>query len=157
MVSGPVEAVPLVTFVPDQAPEAVQVVASVLLHVSVELFPLMIGVGVAIKVTVGAGGAVTVTVADAEALPAAPVQATVYVLVVVRAVVVAEPLVACVPDHAPEATQLVAFVLLHVRVEMPPLVTEVGLAVRVTVGGVPFTATVADAEPLPPVPVHVSV
>ncbi len=74
-----------------------------------------------------------------------------------RAAVAVEPLVACVPDHEPEAAQLVAFVLVHVSVELPPLLTVVGLAVRVTVGAGAVTVTVADAEPVPPVPVHVNV
>lgn len=44
------------------------------------------------------------------------------------------PLVALVPVHAPDAVQLVALVELHVSVALPPLVTEVTFAERVTVG-----------------------
>ena len=57
------------------------------------------------------------------------------------------PLVAFAPVHAPEAVQLVALVLDHVRVEALPAVTVVGLAVRATVGagvGAGVTVTVAD-------------
>ena len=64
---------PLTALLPDQAPEAVQEVALVLDHVKVELAPLAMVLGLALKVTVGAG-VVTVTVADCPALPPAPVQ-----------------------------------------------------------------------------------
>jgi hypothetical protein len=57
------------------------------------------------------------------------------------------PLVASVPLQAPEAVQDVALVELQVSVELPPLATEVGLAVSVTVGaGVALpTVTVTEA------------
>jgi hypothetical protein len=45
-----------------------------------------------------------------------------------------EPLTAFDPDHAPDAVQLVAFVLLQVSIELPPLDTDVGFAPNVTVG-----------------------
>ncbi len=66
------------------------------------------------------------------------------------------PLVDLLPDHAPEAVQLVALELLQLSVELLPLVTEVGFAERFTVGaGVAVvTVTVAEAEALPPLPVH---
>src|SRR5277367_6092905 len=47
-----------------------------------------------------------------------------------------EPAVACAPDQAPEAVQLVAFVDDQVIIELPPLGTVVGLAVIDTVGAV---------------------
>ena len=52
-------------FAPDQAPEAVQLVALVVDQVSVELPPLVMALGPTLKLTVGAtvDGA-TVTVAD---------------------------------------------------------------------------------------------
>jgi hypothetical protein len=62
--------------VPDQAPEAVQVVALVADQVSVELLPLLTVLGLATKLTVGAG-CVTDTVADCAALPPAPLQVSV--------------------------------------------------------------------------------
>ena len=67
------------------------------------------------------------------------------------------PLVALVPLQPPEAVQEeVAFVELHVSVEAPPLVTEVGFAVSATVG-VPGTVTVAVVTLLlPPAPEQVS-
>jgi hypothetical protein len=55
-VSAPVLSLPLVPFVPLQPPEAVQLVALVELHVSVEVPPLATLVGLALSVTVTAGG-----------------------------------------------------------------------------------------------------
>lgn len=55
------------------------------------------------------------------------------------------PLVASVPVHPPLAVHDVAFVLDQVRVELPPGVIVVGLAVRVTVGAVAAAATVTAA------------
>ncbi len=67
-----------------------------------------------------------------------------------------EPLVALVPDQAPEAVHEVALVAAQVSVELLPLATVLGLAVKVTVGMGDVTETVADCVALPPVPVHVS-
>jgi hypothetical protein len=63
---------PAVDFVPDHAPEAVQDVASVDVHVSVAALPFDTLVGLAPKLSVGGGRTVTVTLADA--LPPAPTQ-----------------------------------------------------------------------------------
>jgi len=78
-VSAPVAWLPLVANVPLQLPEAVQDVAFVELHVSVDAPPLAIAVGDAASVAVGAGGGggggVTVTLATTAVLvPPAPVQ-----------------------------------------------------------------------------------
>ena len=67
---------PLVASVPLHAPEAVQEVAWVEDQVRVELPPLEMVLGLALRLTVGAG-VVTVTVADWPALPPAPVQVNV--------------------------------------------------------------------------------
>ena len=69
-----------------------------------------------------------------------------------------EPLVALLPDQAPEAVQAVALVVDQLSVEALPLVIELGLAARVTVGaGVGWvTDTVAAWVALPPPPVQVS-
>jgi len=72
------------------------------------------------------------------------------------------PDVACVPLHPPVAVQLVAFVDDHVREELAPLATDVGLAVKVTVGAdvVPLeleTVSTTEELILPPVPEHVRV
>lgn len=67
---------------PDHAPLAVQLVALVELHVSVEVAPLVTEVGFAARLTVGAGGgAPTVTVVLREIDPAELEQASVKVLV----------------------------------------------------------------------------
>ena len=73
-----------------------------------------------------------------------------------RAAVDCEPLVALVPDQAPEAVHEVALVAAQVNVEVPPLAIVLGLAVKVTVGRGDVTETVADCVALPPVPVQVS-
>ncbi len=75
----------------------------------------------------------------------------------VSAPVATEPLVASLPDQAPEAIQEVALVETHASVELPPLVTVLGLALKLTVGGGEVTETVADCAALPPAPTQVSV
>ena len=83
----------------------------------------------------GGGGTVfTVTLAESLALPPAPVQVMVYVLLVVMLVMICDPLVAFVPLHAPLAVHKVALALFHVSVEEPPEVIDVGLAEMVTMG-----------------------
>jgi hypothetical protein len=66
------------------------------------------------------------------------------------------PLVARAPVQPPEATQLVESVEDQFRVTLPLLATMLGVAVMVTVGLSAMTA-LADAAPVPPGPVHVSV
>jgi len=75
-VNAPVLRLPLVACAPVQLPEAVQAVALVELHVSVDAAPLATEVGAAARVTVGTGElALTVTVAVSAALvPPAPAQ-----------------------------------------------------------------------------------
>ena len=68
-----------------------------------------------------------------------------------------EPLDALLPLHAPDAIQAVAFAADQVRVDALPLMTELGLALKLTVGAGAFTDTVADCAALPPVPVQVRV
>ena len=70
------------------------------------------------------------------------------------------PCVAFVPDHAPEAVQLVALAEVQLSVDAPPEATEVGDALIETVGaGVAVTmVTLADFEAdVPPAFVQVSV
>jgi hypothetical protein len=133
-VSAPVLADPAVARLPDQAPL----------------------VGLAVKVTVGAGTELaTVTVTDLLALPPLPLQLSVNVLLAaVSAPVLTEPLVARLPDHAPEAVQLVALVDDHVSELLLPLDTLVGFAVSVTVGVGEVVVTVTDRLVVPPLPVH---
>jgi hypothetical protein len=128
-----------VALVPLQPPEALHDVAFVEFHVKVLLLPLLTEVGDADSETVGAGvGAVTVTDAVRCALPPEPVQLSVYEALAVNAPVLCEPAVDFDPLQLPEAVQDVAFVVDHVNVLLPPLVTEVGDAENETVGaGVP--------------------
>jgi hypothetical protein len=156
-VRAPVECDPLVALLPLQAPEAVQEVALVEDHDSVELPPLAMVLGLALKLTVGARG-VTVTVADCSALPPAPVQVSLYVAFAVSAPVDCEPLVAWLPDQPPDAVQEVACVVDQLKVELSPLTIELGFAARLTVGAgvIGVTETVAAWVALPPAPVHVS-
>jgi hypothetical protein len=67
------------------------------------------------------------------------------------------PPVATAPDHAPEAVQAVALLEDQVNVELPPLVTLLGLVLSDTLGGVADVVTVADCDAEPPAPVHVIV
>ena len=68
----------------------------------------------------------------------------------------AVPLVGSLPDQPPEAAQLLAFVEDQLSIEDPLLLTVIGLALRLTVGGA-STLTVTDRAALPPEPVQVSV
>jgi len=162
-VSAPVDCEPLVAFVPDQPPDATHELASVEDQLSVEAPPLVTLVGLAVSITVGAAGddAVTVTIAEAVALPPPPLQLRVNVLLAaVSAPVLAEPAVARLPVHAPEAVQLVAFAEDQVSELLPPLATLVGLAAIFTVGaGVDdvLTVTIAEAVALPPAPLQLRV
>ncbi len=61
------------------------------------------------------------------------------------------------PDHAPEAVQVVALAETQVSVALPPLVIALGPTLRLTVGTGDFTVTVADCAALPPGPVQVKV
>jgi len=57
------------------------------------------------------------------------------------------PELALAPDHAPEATQEVAFVEDQLSIEEPPLVTDVGFAASDTLGAVvPVPSTLTRTE-----------
>jgi hypothetical protein len=116
-VSAPVLWVPLVANVPVHAPDAVQAVALVELHVNAEAAPLVTAVGFAVNVAVG----FTLTVALAGALvPPMPVQVSVNKDSEVTGAVIALLFKACAPLQLFEAVQLVAWVELHANVEVPP-------------------------------------
>ncbi len=100
---------------------------------------------------------VTLTVALCEAEPPAPVQAKVYLVAAVRAAVLCEPLIASAPLQPPDAVHEVALVDDQLSVDAAPLVTLLGVAVRVTDGAGVVTEMVADCAALPPAPLHVSV
>jgi hypothetical protein len=80
--SAPVDAFPLLAFVPLQPPDAVHADAFALLQVSVDEPSDATLLGLAASVTVGCGGGaegvtVTVTLADAGVVPVSPVQVSV--------------------------------------------------------------------------------
>ncbi len=161
LVSAPVLAVPDVALEPLQAPLAVQLLAFVDDQVSVELAPLVTDVGLAAIDTVGAG--VTGTAAtdvDALAEPPSPEQLKLKVVFAAdSAPVLAVPDVARLPLQPPLAVQLVAFVDDQVRLELPPLGTEAGLADSCTVGlgATALTVTVTAWLAPPPGPVQANV
>jgi hypothetical protein len=137
-------------FVPLQPSDAVQLVAFVELHVSVDALPLATAVGLAARVTVGGGDALTLTMTLRLLLPPVPEQVNVKVVLVVSSGVLAVPLVGVAPLQPPEAVQLVAFVELQVNVDAVPLTTLVGLALSATVGlGTTVTRAVWLALPAP--------
>ena len=143
---------------PLQPPDAVQLVALVLVQLRVEELPLVTVDGVALKVTVGTVGPdATVTVTDCAAVPPAPVQVSVYVVVAAIPVRASEPLRALVPVQPPDAVQLAALVDDQFRVVEPPLATVVGVAVSVTEGADGcVTVTFTDCVASPPGPVQVN-
>jgi hypothetical protein len=116
---------------PLQPPDAVQAVALVLDQVSMEEAPAFTVLGAAVSVTIGALPE-TVTVADCAADPPGPVQVSSYSVLLVRVPVDMVPLVGKVPCQPPEAVQAVAPADFQVRVELAPLLTVVGAAVKVT-------------------------
>jgi hypothetical protein len=69
-----------------------------------------------------------------------------------------DPVRAWAPAHAPDAVQEVALLDDQVRVAALPLLTVLGLALKLTVtAGFALTVTVAVCAAVPPAPVHVSV
>jgi hypothetical protein len=126
---------PLNPLVPLQPPDAAQDVALVLDQVSVAEPPEFTLLGVALSLTVGAAGA-TVTVTDCVADPPDPLQVNSYSVVLVKVPVDTVPLVGMLPCHPPAALQLFASDEVQVSVELPPLITVVGVAVSVTEVGV---------------------
>jgi hypothetical protein len=141
VVSGPVDWEPLIGIDPVQAPEPLQAVALLVVHVTVELAPAAIDAGVALRFTRGAGEA-TVTVIDCVAVPPAPVQVSVKLVVVVSAAVICVPLGAMLPLQPPLAVQLVASVAVQLSSVLVPGSTVVACAERFTAGvGVGALAT----------------
>ena len=145
---------PLVALAPDQLPDALHEVASVLLQESCVVAPLAMLDGVAVSVTVG--GVAIVTVFVSLPVPPIPVQVSVNVVLVSRPSLPVLPLVALAPDQPPDALHDVASVLLQESCVVEPLATLDGVAVRLTVGS-GTTVTDFASLPVPPGPVHVSV
>jgi hypothetical protein len=67
-----------------------------------------------------------------------------------------EPLSPLPPLHAPDAVQDVALLLDQASVEALPGFTVLGVALKVTLGALLETVTVADCVAEPPAPVHVT-
>src|SRR5215831_13567822 len=123
-----------------------QLVAFVEDQLSIADPPLLTVVGLALRLTVGVRGADTLTVTDWLALPPEPVHMSVKVVVALSGPVPALPLVGSLPDQPPEAVQLVAFVEDQLSIADPPLLTLVGVALRLTVG-LTTPAVTAIAKP----------
>ena len=67
------------------------------------------------------------------------------------------PITGLLPDQAPEAVQEVALVDDQLKLELPPLATVLGLALRLTVAvGFGLTVTVVDCAAAPPGPLQVN-
>ena len=71
--------------------------------------------------------------------------------------VLALPFVGSFPDQPPDAVQPVALLEDQLSTADPPLLTVVGLALRLTEGAGAETLTVTDCAALPPGPLQVSV
>ncbi len=141
--------------VPDQPPDALQVLTLTPVQLSVEFVLRATLRGFADRLTEGPPLDVTVTLAVlATLVPPAPAQVKVKAEFAVRAPVLCVPDVPREPLHEPEAAQLVAFVVLHVNCEAEPDFTLVGDADNVRVGTV--TVTVLDAVCEPPDPEQVN-
>jgi hypothetical protein len=92
------------------------------------------------------------------ALPPAPVQASVKVVVPVNPPRASEPFSGRVPLQPPLAVQAFALAVVQLSEVEPPLVTVVGVAVNVIVGAAGgVTVTLTDCVAAPPAPVQVSV
>jgi hypothetical protein len=77
-----------------------------------------------------------VTVTDCVAVPPAPVQVRVYVVVADKVSVAVDALVGSLPVQPPLAVQLVALVELKLKVMLEPVAALATFDVKVTVGGV---------------------
>ena len=148
---------PLIGAPPFQPPEDVQELAFVLDHVSVDVCPAVMTVGLAVIRTVGELAAATLTVALLFVVPPAPVQDSVKV-VVADGETEALALSALPPFQPPEAVQEAASALDQLSVEDWPAVMAAGVAVIKTVGL--RTSAILRTMLLlvdPPAPVHESV
>ena len=148
---------PVSALAPVQAPEALHVVALVEDQLSTALAPLATLLGLALKVTVAVGFALTVMVVDCAAVPPAPAHDKVNDTLAVSAPVDRVPVTGCGPLQPPDAVHEVALVAVHDSVELPPLITELGLAEIFTEGAAAFTDTVTDCAAVPPAPLQLSV
>lgn len=147
-VSAALVADPAVARLPLHAPLAVHAVALRDDHVSTVVAPFATLVGLAEIETVGGGVEASETVADWLLDPPAPLQVSVNADVRLIALVTSVPLSALLPLQFPEAVQVVAFVEVHVSVEVLPGATVVGDADKETIGAgvVPAGVTVTMVD-----------
>jgi hypothetical protein len=154
---APVEKEPVVVLLPDHAPVALHEVALLDDQLKVEALPLATVLGLAVKLTVGEGAETDTVTVCVALLPPLPVQVIANVAPAVRAPVEEEPLVALVPDQAPDAVQAVALTDDQVSMELAPLATVLGLAPMLTLTvGFALTVTVADWDAVPPSPLQLN-
>ncbi|MBT8116650.1 MAG: hypothetical protein KJO66_02365, partial [Gammaproteobacteria bacterium] len=159
---GPTCSLPCTGRAPDQSPLATQDVASVAAQLRVPEPPTGIASGEIAKSRVGAGlGAlVTSTVTVSLAVPPAPEQLSVKLLLAVSGPTDWLPDVPLLPDQPPLATHDVASLELQLSVLVPPDSTVSGFAPSVTVGagaGALVTSTVTVSLAVPPAPEQLSV
>jgi hypothetical protein len=144
-----VACVPDVALLPDQLPDATQLVAFVAFHVNVEVPCGATVVGLAVKVSVGVGATVTIAVCAAE--PPVPLHVNVKLDVAVSAPVLSLPEVPLLPLQVPDAVQLVALDEFQVNVDGLCIGTVVGFAASVTVGcWPPPCGWLGGSPPAPP-------
>ncbi len=117
--SGPTLCEPEIALVPVQAPDALQLVTFVLVHVNVDE-PLRATPGGFAEMLRVAEPAVTVTVAVFATVVPLPAQVRLKLPFPVNAPVLCEPDVPFEPVHEPDAAQLVALVVLHVNCDAEP-------------------------------------
>jgi hypothetical protein len=143
-VSAPVDCVPFTALAPDQAPEAMQAVASAEDQVRVALAPLSMALGPTLSRTVGVGDLTETVVDCCVELPEGPLQVKLYVVVAFTVPLLCVPLDALAPDQPPEAVHSVALVADHVIVVLSPTGTVLGFALMLTTGTASARDTVAD-------------
>ncbi len=154
--SAPVVSEPLSGLGPLQAPEPSHAVASRVVHVRPAVWPDVTELGVALMVMLGAVEA-TVTVVDCVAVPPAPVQVIVKMVVAASAAVACEPLVGTLPLQPPEAVQALASCAAQVSMVVIPAPSVVDFATRLTEGAGAATMTSVDCVDAPPGPWQVRV
>ena len=137
--NGPTLCEPLVATLPDQPPDAAQLVAFVADHVSVLEPPLVTFVGLAVNVVTGAlggGAAATCALADALVVPPRPTQLSLYVCEVCNGPTDPDPSTSCRPFQSPEALQRNEPLDDHDNVAVAPAETLAGLTAIETIGAV---------------------
>ena len=120
-ISGPTLSLPIVFLLPDQPPEAVQLVALLVVQLNVVLLFAVTVTGFALRLTVG-GGVDCCTFTDTDFIvlpPALFVQVNVKVLLAASGPTVSLPFNAFVPLQPPDAVHAFALLLVHVSVELP--------------------------------------